>query len=139
MRGALPAGATLLGWPNYGVDGRLNKFILPFEPYVETCTSFYVFSGLKWLDGRVGYWTPSHLHCRSSASHHWSPPYHKPQHTIGNECASRYGAISPYKSIKTHKNDTKCNGDEGFLVMLCRVWPTFSVDFIHVGNRQTHL
>jgi hypothetical protein len=23
-RGALPAGATLLGWPNYGVDGRLN-------------------------------------------------------------------------------------------------------------------
>ena len=23
--GALPAGATLLGWPNYGVDGRLNK------------------------------------------------------------------------------------------------------------------
>jgi hypothetical protein len=24
-RGALPAGATLLGWPNYGVDGRLNK------------------------------------------------------------------------------------------------------------------
>jgi hypothetical protein len=26
-RGALPTGATLLGWPNYGVDGRLNKFI----------------------------------------------------------------------------------------------------------------
>jgi len=26
-RGALPAGATLLGWPNYGVDGRLNEFI----------------------------------------------------------------------------------------------------------------
>ena len=25
-RGALPAGTTLLGWPNYGVDGRLNKF-----------------------------------------------------------------------------------------------------------------
>ena len=24
-RGALPAGATRLGWPNYGVDGRLNK------------------------------------------------------------------------------------------------------------------
>jgi len=23
--GALPAGATLLGWPNYGVDGRLNQ------------------------------------------------------------------------------------------------------------------
>jgi hypothetical protein len=23
--GALPAGATLLGWPNYGVDGRLNE------------------------------------------------------------------------------------------------------------------
>ena len=23
--GPLPAGATLLGWPNYGVDGRLNK------------------------------------------------------------------------------------------------------------------
>jgi hypothetical protein len=22
--GALPAGATLLGWPNYGVDGRLK-------------------------------------------------------------------------------------------------------------------
>jgi hypothetical protein len=22
----LPAGATLLGWPNYGVDGRLNKW-----------------------------------------------------------------------------------------------------------------
>jgi hypothetical protein len=21
----IPAGATLLGWPNYGVDGRLNK------------------------------------------------------------------------------------------------------------------
>ncbi len=25
VRGALPAGATLLGWPNYGVDGSLNK------------------------------------------------------------------------------------------------------------------
>ncbi len=23
--GALPAGATLLGWPNWGVDGQLNK------------------------------------------------------------------------------------------------------------------
>jgi hypothetical protein len=26
-RGALPAGATLLGWPNYGVEGRLNKWL----------------------------------------------------------------------------------------------------------------
>ncbi len=24
-RGALPAGANLLGWPNWGVDGQLNK------------------------------------------------------------------------------------------------------------------
>jgi len=30
-RGALLAGATLLGWLNYGVDGRLN------QAYVEAC------------------------------------------------------------------------------------------------------
>jgi hypothetical protein len=38
--------------------------MLPFEPNVETCTSFYVFSGLKWLVNRVGYWTPNHLYHR---------------------------------------------------------------------------
>ncbi len=37
VRGALPAGATLiLGWLNYGVDGRLNEFS------TRTCTRFYV-------------------------------------------------------------------------------------------------
>ncbi len=39
-RGALPAGATLLGWPNYGVDGRLNKS-----------------ANRKWLDS----WAPPHV------------------------------------------------------------------------------
>ena len=29
--GALPAGAPLLGWPNYGVDGRLNEFNANYE------------------------------------------------------------------------------------------------------------
>jgi hypothetical protein len=31
------------------------EFSLPFGSYVETCTSFYVFSGPKWLSSRVEY------------------------------------------------------------------------------------
>ena len=49
-RGALPAGATLLGWPNYGVDGRLNKLtnqqIWLFSAGGRRGTKFYVGSPL---------------------------------------------------------------------------------------------
>jgi hypothetical protein len=51
-----------------------HKFSLPLGSYVETCTSFYIFSGLRWLVGWIGYWTPIKLpHCLS-ASHCWTPP-----------------------------------------------------------------
>jgi len=36
-RGALPAGATLLGWPNYGVDGLLNERIDTIWDSYNTC------------------------------------------------------------------------------------------------------
>ena len=45
------------------------EFSQPPESYVETCTSFYVFPGPKWLTGRVEYWTPARSHHRSTASH----------------------------------------------------------------------
>jgi hypothetical protein len=49
------------------------KFSLPLGSYIETCTSFYVFSGPRWLVGWIGYWTPIKLPYCSSASHHWMP------------------------------------------------------------------
>ena len=50
------------------------EFSLPFGSYVETCTSFYVFSGPKWPSSRVGYWTPTLPPSCSSASHRRTPP-----------------------------------------------------------------
>jgi hypothetical protein len=42
------------------------EFCLPLGSYVDTCTSFYVFSGPRWLVGWIGYWTPIELpHCLS--------------------------------------------------------------------------
>jgi hypothetical protein len=52
----------------------IYEFKLPFGSYVETCTSFYVFSGPKQLSSWVGYWTPTQLHHHLSASHHPTPP-----------------------------------------------------------------
>jgi hypothetical protein len=42
VRGALPAGATLLGWPNYGVDGRLNKLSENNNFDVKTVRKFLI-------------------------------------------------------------------------------------------------
>ncbi len=51
---------------------------LPLGSYVETCSSFYVFSGPRWLVGWIGYWTPIKLPCRLSGFHCWTPlpPHH---------------------------------------------------------------
>ncbi len=69
----------------------------PPESYVETCTSLYVFSGLRWLTGWVCYWTPTKPHHRLSTSHCPTPPprHHHLQHTIGNDSVSWFGAIRP--------------------------------------------
>ncbi len=74
-----------------------NKLSQPPESYVETCTSFYVFSGLRWLTGWIGYWTPTKMHHRSSASHRPTPPprHHYLRHTISNDIVSWFGAICP--------------------------------------------
>jgi hypothetical protein len=37
-----------------GSKQRRYEFSLPFGLYVETCTSFYAFSGPKWSSSRVG-------------------------------------------------------------------------------------
>jgi hypothetical protein len=50
------------------------KFSQPPEYYVETCTSFYVFSGLRWLTRWVGYWTPTKPHHYLSTYHRPTPP-----------------------------------------------------------------
>jgi hypothetical protein len=50
------------------------KFRQPPEYYVETCTCFYVFSGLRWLTRWVGYWTPTKPHHNSSTYHCLTPP-----------------------------------------------------------------
>ncbi len=74
---------------------KMYKFSQPPESYIETCTSFYVFSGLRWLTGWVGYWTPTQSHHHSSASHRPTPPprHHYLWHTIGNNSMSWFGAI----------------------------------------------
>ncbi len=67
----------LLWVSHFALFGRLlwyqkfhvYEFSQPTESYVETCTSFYMFSGLRLLTGWVGYWTPTQPHHRSSASH----------------------------------------------------------------------
>ncbi len=71
------------------------EFSQPPRSYVETCTSFYVFSGLRWLIGWVGYWTPTQPHHRLSAFYHPtpSPRHHYLQHTIGNDTVPWFGAI----------------------------------------------
>jgi hypothetical protein len=73
------------------------EFSQPPESYKKTCTSFYVFLGLRWLTGLVGYWTPTQLHHLLSASHCRTPPpqHHYLLHTIGKECTSWFGAIRP--------------------------------------------
>jgi hypothetical protein len=41
--------------PADGGWGRSKEISLPFGSYIETCTSFYVFSGPKWPSSRVEY------------------------------------------------------------------------------------
>ncbi len=55
-------------------DLEVYKFSLPFGSYIETCTSFYVFSRPTWLADWIGYWTPIKLPRCLSASHCWTPP-----------------------------------------------------------------
>ena len=64
-------------FPIYQSEERY-KFSLPPGLYVETCTSFYVFSGPRWLTDRIRYWTPTRSHHRSSTSRHrmLPPPHH---------------------------------------------------------------
>jgi hypothetical protein len=63
---------------------------------VETY-QFLCFLGLNRLTGWVSYWAPTQTRSCSSASCCWEPPpWHQyPQHTIGNECTSWFGAICP--------------------------------------------
>jgi hypothetical protein len=72
-----------------------HEFSLPFGSYVETCTSFYQFSGPTWLAGWIGYCAPTEFPPHLSTFNCWTPlPWHHySQHTIGNECMSRFGAI----------------------------------------------
>jgi hypothetical protein len=86
------------------------KFSQPIESYVEICTSFYVFLGLRWLTGWVGYWTPTQLHHHLSASHHRTPPpqHYYLRHTIGNKCTSWFGVIRPlWQASVPFLNDAK--------------------------------
>ncbi len=75
------------------------EFSQPPEYYIETCTSFYVCSGLRWLTRWVGYWTPTKPHHYSSAYHRLTPPpwHHYLRHTIGNERTSWLGTIHPVR------------------------------------------
>jgi hypothetical protein len=75
------------------------EFSQPPEYYVETCTSFYVFSGLRWLTRWVRYWTPNKPHHYSSTYHRPTPPpwQHYLRHTIGNKCTSWLGMICPVR------------------------------------------
>ncbi len=113
------------------------NFSQPPESYVETCTSFYVISGIRWLTCCVGYWTPTQSHRHLSASCCWTPPPPAPlpsthhwqrvhllvwcnlpslastvpifkQRKIVNFIVSTYGRDwRPHKSIKTRSNDMK--------------------------------
>jgi hypothetical protein len=73
------------------------EFSQPTGSNVETCTSFYVFSGFRWLTCWVGYWTPTQPHHHLSAFYRWMPTpwHHCLQHTIGSKCTSWFGAICP--------------------------------------------
>ena len=51
-----------------GIPEFSYEFSQPPEYYIETCTSFYVFPGPRWLTGWVGYWTPTRSHHRSTTS-----------------------------------------------------------------------
>ncbi len=48
--------------------GTRYEFSQPPRSYVETCTSFYVFSGPRWLTNRIGYWSPTRSHHRLTTS-----------------------------------------------------------------------
>jgi hypothetical protein len=65
-------------FPTLAATDPQYEFSPPFGSYVETCTSFYVFSGPKKLSSWVCYWTPTQLHHRLSTSHCWMPlpPHH---------------------------------------------------------------
>ena len=70
-------------------------FSQPFEPYVETCTSFYLSFGPKKL---VNCWQAGSsvktlilLLPRSSRSHRQTPPHQKPWDTVSLRCKSWFG------------------------------------------------
>ncbi len=70
-------------------------FSQPFEPYVETCTSFYLSFGPKKLVNR---WQAGSsvktlilLLPRSSRSHRQTPPHQKPWDTVSLRCKSWFG------------------------------------------------
>ena len=44
------------------------EFSQPPGSYVETCTSFYILSGPRWLTNRIRYWTSTRSHHHSSTS-----------------------------------------------------------------------
>ena len=107
----------------WGRKGLTYEFSHPTESNIETCTSFYVFSGLRWLTGRVGYWTPTQPHHRSSASCHWMPlpRHHYLWHTIWNECTSWFSAIRVVRQEPVpFLNNTK--------LLLSSCWCTVAID-----------
>ena len=87
-------------WGNsmVGTYTRLGSLLLLSPTYVETCTSFYVHSGLnkwRWLassnvERLVPYPTGN---WQSYASHCTTPPfrYQQPQHTFGWQWMARFG------------------------------------------------
>ncbi len=88
----------------------IYKFSQPPGSYVQTCTSFYIFSGPNRLSGWVGYWTPTQLHHHLPPSHHPMPPprHHYLWHTIGNSCVSWFGAFRPARQARVpFLNDAK--------------------------------
>jgi hypothetical protein len=91
----IPPAFLANGYAHCTLKGHKYKFSQFPQSYVETCTSFYVFSGLRWLTGWVGYSTPTQSPRYLSASHRPTPPprHHYLQHTIGIECTSWFGAV----------------------------------------------
>ncbi len=77
-RGALPARATLLGWPNYGVDGRLNYIVTHVTIFlykkiltiIPTLFPFPIYSHFCCL-GRL---TPAPHHAVGSLARQLLPP-----------------------------------------------------------------
>ncbi len=72
------------------------EFSQPPGSYVETCTSFYLFSGPRWLTSWVGYWTPPkrtivHPFPIVQCSHPGTITFLR--HTTGNDNVTWFGAI----------------------------------------------